>query len=90
MGHFRSEPNTDSSEIKNRQYSPFFNYGPMDRLISRATVILLSLFNIMENKLLDSCTYFIKSMHLTLACAIRARRELYVYSISDVKFLGWF
>jgi hypothetical protein len=27
-------------------------------------------------------------MHLALTCAIRARRELYVYSISDVKFLG--
>jgi hypothetical protein len=65
----------------------------MDQLISRETVTLLSLFNIMQNKLLDSCTYFIKSvvrptMHLALACAIRARREFYVYSISDVKFLG--
>jgi hypothetical protein len=28
------------------------------------------------------------TMHLALACAIRARRELYVYYISDVKFLG--
>jgi hypothetical protein len=28
-------------------------------------------------------------MHLALACAIRARRELYVYYISDVKFLGY-
>jgi hypothetical protein len=28
-------------------------------------------------------------MHLALACAIRARRELYVYSTSDVKFLGY-
>jgi hypothetical protein len=29
------------------------------------------------------------TMHLALACAIRARRELYVYYISDVKFLGY-
>jgi hypothetical protein len=28
-------------------------------------------------------------MHLALACAIRARCELYVYSTSDVKFLGY-
>jgi hypothetical protein len=28
-------------------------------------------------------------MHLALACAIRARRELYVYFTSDVKFLGY-
>jgi hypothetical protein len=28
-------------------------------------------------------------MHLALACAIRARHELYVYYISDVKFLGY-
>jgi hypothetical protein len=28
-------------------YSPFFNYSPMYQLKSRATVILLSLFNIM-------------------------------------------
>jgi hypothetical protein len=28
-------------------------------------------------------------MHLALACAIRARGELYVYYISDVKFLGY-
>jgi hypothetical protein len=28
-------------------------------------------------------------MHLALACAIRARREVYVYYISDVKFLGY-
>jgi hypothetical protein len=28
-------------------------------------------------------------MYLALARAIRARRELYVYSISDVKFLGY-
>jgi hypothetical protein len=28
-------------------------------------------------------------MHLALACAIRARRELYVHYISDVKFLGY-
>jgi hypothetical protein len=32
--------------------------------------------------------YVRRTMHLALACAIRARRELYVYSISDVKFLG--
>jgi hypothetical protein len=28
-------------------------------------------------------------MHLALACVIRARHELYVYYISDVKFLGY-
>jgi hypothetical protein len=28
-------------------------------------------------------------MHLALACVIRARYELYVYYISDVKFLGY-
>jgi hypothetical protein len=28
-------------------------------------------------------------MHLALACVIRARQELYVYYISDVKFLGY-
>jgi hypothetical protein len=28
-------------------------------------------------------------MHLALACVIRARHKLYVYYISDVKFLGY-
>jgi hypothetical protein len=28
-------------------------------------------------------------MHLALACVIRARHELYVYYISDVKFLDY-
>jgi hypothetical protein len=28
-------------------------------------------------------------MHLALACVIRARHELDVYHISDVKFLGY-
>jgi hypothetical protein len=28
-------------------------------------------------------------MHLALACVIRARHELYVYHISDVKFVGY-
>jgi hypothetical protein len=33
--------------------------------------------------------YYVRpTVHLALACAIRIRRELYVYSISDVKFLG--
>jgi hypothetical protein len=28
-------------------------------------------------------------MHFALGCAIKGRRELYVYYISDVKFLGY-